>query len=224
MGPVYYPDDGGDQCESEFTGYYDRYYDAYNAFSFCKECTVMVTATTTGYLETYAMNSYFRQEPYLSCNDTFTINEDELLSLKLNPPTALIEQYIKCSTKPLDAAFNAIGIATGWVGLLLPMVLVVVLSCVSCYYSRVIGALPPTDEEIKEADLESKLSSIIERCESVKKEADDSIFRLKSELVDARKTANLLSSDLRKIKDERDKEKEKTEGNDVLKTITFGLV
>lgn len=61
MGPVYHPDDGGDQCESDFTGYYDGYYDAYNAFSFCKECTVMVTATTTGYLETYAMNSYFSQ-------------------------------------------------------------------------------------------------------------------------------------------------------------------
>ena len=224
VGPLRMENYQGTECDSSFQGYYDSLYKNYDSFSFCEDCTIMTTVNEGGYLDGFTMNSFLRQEPFMSCNDTFTVSDDVLSLLKEKPPVQLIEQYLRCSPKPIDAAFNAIGIATGWVGLLLPFLLVVALSVISCYYSRVVGELPPTDQDLKEADLENKIEGIIKKCETVKMAADESILRLQSELEDARKLATLLSADVLKMKKDKDEKEKEESGSNVLKSITFGLI
>ena len=200
----------------------------YSVTSFCDDkCTVLVTTNDDGYLSSYAVNSYLRQAEFLSCNDSFSVSNDAIELLKKTPPVQLIEQYVKCSTKPVDAIQNAIGIATGWVGLVVPIVVMISIAVISFYYTYFVGELPPRDEDIKEAELDDKLNLILEKCEDIKKESATEITSLKLQLTDAKKMTTLTQTDLQRLKqkeNEKEKEKEKEKASDVLKTITFGLV
>ena len=225
-GPFYIPNSDGSKCPNSFDSDYDAMYSNYNPTAFCNDaCTVMVTSTDSGYLSSNAVNAFLRQEEYLSCNDTLSVSKDALESLKYNAPTQLIEQYLQCTARPADAIQTAIGIATGWVGLVVPAFVIVALTLVSVYYSKFIGELPPTDESMKEADLQEKLDFLLKSYESVKKEAESKISALETELVDAKKMATLTQVDLIRLKQEKEKEKASGENSsDLLRTISFGLV
>ena len=225
IGPFYAPDNGNN-CPNDFSGFYDGMRAQYYPTSFCNDkCTILITTSDGGYLDSSAVNSYLRQEAYLSCNDSFSVSNDALKLLKQVPPVQLIEQYAKCSTSPSDAIQNAIGIATGWVGLITPITVMIIIALISFYYSYVVGIQPPTDDALKEDDLQNKFNFILERYEEAKKESNNKITTLQKELDDAKKLATITQVDLIRLKKEQ-KEKEKTssETNDVLKTISFGLV
>lgn len=99
-GPFYIPNSDGSKCPSSFDSEYDIVYSEYEPTSFCNdECTVLVTTTDNGYLDSFALNTYLRQEAYLSCNDTFSVTKDVLELLKNNAPTQLIEQYLECTAR-----------------------------------------------------------------------------------------------------------------------------
>ena len=224
VGPFYIPNSDGSNCPNDFTGVYDLLQSQYNPTSFCNdECTILVTTSDDGYLGSSAVNSYLRQEEYLSCNDSFSVSKDTLELLKATPPVQLIEQYVKCSTNPSDAIQNAIGIATGWVGLIAPVTVMVIISLISFYYSNVVGYLPPTDESMKDAEIEDKFKFILERYEEAKRESMDKIIALQKELEDAKKLTTVTQVDVLRLKKEQ-KDKTSNESNDVLKTISFGLV
>lgn len=226
IGPFYIPNLDGTNCPDNFMGPYDTFYKYYSPTSFCNDsCTVIVTTSESGYLSSFAVNDFLRQQPYISCNDTFSRSDEALSLIKSSPPVELIEQYVKCSTKPVDAIQNAIGIATGWVGLIIPILVTIVLSLVSCYYARFVGEMPQTDEDIREADLNEKLSSLDNRCEVLKRESQEKnlkLIQLQNELKDAKQLSAQTQADLHKVKQE--KEKEKQESSEIVKTITFGLI
>jgi len=225
-GPFYVPNSDGSKCPDSFDNSYDAVFTNYNPTAFCNDaCTVLVTTTDNGYLSSSAVNAFLRQEEYLSCNDTFSISNDALELLKYNAPTQLIEQYLQCTSSPADAIQTAIGIATGWVGLVVPAFVIIALTIISVYYSKFIGELPPTDESMKEADLQEKLDFLLSSYESVKKEAESKISALEVELVDAKKLTTITQVDLIRLKQQKEKEKASSENNsDLLRTISFGLV
>jgi len=224
-GPFYIPDSEGTNCPHNFMGIYDIMYQQYSPTSFCNDlCTIIVTTSDDGYLSSFAMNNFLRQEPYISCNDSFTINDGAFDLIKNNPPVQLVEQYVKCSTKPEDAIQNAIGIATGWVGLIVPLVVTFIVSIISFYYAQFVGELPQTDEDIKEADLNEKFNFLLDRYEAIKKESEEKILSLQKELIDAKKLTTLTQVDLLRLKqNQKDKDKPENSG-EVLKTISFGLI
>jgi len=225
IGPFYVPDSEGLNCPNDFNQVYDLLYMEYNPTSFCNDaCTVLVTTNDDGYLSSLAVNSYLRQTEFLSCNDSFSISNDANELLKKTPPVQLIEQYVKCSAKPVDAIQNAIGIATGWVGLIVPIVIMISIAVISFYYSYFVGELPPTDEDVKEAELDDKLNFILKKCEELKNESASEIASLRLELTDTKKMTTLTQVDLHRLHQKEKEKGQEEKQNDVLKTITFGLV
>lgn len=127
---------------------------------------------------------------------------------------------------PSDAIQTAIGIATGWVGLVTPILLMIAITLISLYYQlNERDGLPPSDESIKDADLQEKFDYLLNRYEDVKQEAEAKITSLQIELQDAKKLTTITQVDLIKLKNQHKEQEKISKGdNDMLRTITFGLV
>jgi len=139
---------------------YDGFKTTYEAFKFCDyECTSLSVMSGSGYLGTNAVNSAMLQLPWLACNDTFNLNSTSFNHLLTTPPTALVEQYFKCTPFIKDALTNAIGIAAGMVGTAAPIAALLLSTALFLWlYTK--GAVPEVGlEEIKAREFASKMKS-----------------------------------------------------------------
>lgn len=151
-------------CDNADTAFANPIYDglrtSYDAFAFCdNECTIMSAMTGGGLEGTNALNSEMLQMPWLACNDTFNLNATSFEHLLTTPPTALVEQYYKCTPFLSDALTNAIGIAAGMVGTLAPIAAILFSTALFLWlYTK--GAVPHEGlEDIKAREFALKVKS-----------------------------------------------------------------
>lgn len=141
---------------------------------------------------TKSVSPYHYQVPFPACTDSFDISENAWKILENNPPIELVEKYYSCSQKPVDAAFNAVGIATGNTSIMVPIACIICLPILYVYL-LVFAGVPPSDDytgaELGAA--ETALALIILRIRDgkyrgVKK--DSVLMKLTKDLIVAAKT------------------------------------
>lgn len=148
-------------------------YDGYNklllnpewrkdAFEFCNvpeldiSCSILTFNLYDDFSTTVSQFSY--QLNNGSCRDSISLSETGWNNLLAAPPTQLTQAYYKCTETPSSALFNAVGIASGNVSTVIPIVVIFLLP-VMYLFLQAIGQVPPKVEYTKE-ELQDSLEAL----------------------------------------------------------------
>lgn len=100
---------------------------------------------------TRGVSAFHYQVPQAACMDTFDIGDEAWDLLEKYPPVDLIEKYYSCYQKPIDAIFNAVGIATGNTSIVVPIVCIICLPILFLYLQ--LSSRTPPKEEYSKSEL-----------------------------------------------------------------------
>lgn len=84
-----------------------------------------------------------------SCNDVFTMSDNTLQGLLAKPPTPFVENYYECTLSEVDAFINAVGIASGNTGTLVPVAILCLLPLLYMWLNAT-GQTSPKEEYSRE--------------------------------------------------------------------------
>jgi len=130
-------------------------------FAFCDHnCTITTVEIGQGLFDSHAVNENMYQVPNMACSDSISINDSYFQKSNVNPPTQLVEQYYRCTPLTKDAASNAIGIASGWVGTATPIG-TIFLSVVFFLFFWSKKALPVPLSKAEEEDFRRRVRDIL---------------------------------------------------------------
>lgn len=125
-----------------------------NAYAFCRSssygnCSVIaVNAYGNGVLD-LALSPYIYLLENGSCSDSFTMSAQTFANMEDTPPTALTERYYQCTLTQFSAMVNAVGIASGTAGTMVPASIMLMLPLLYLWM-RVSGHVQPKQEYTKD--------------------------------------------------------------------------
>jgi len=132
------------------------------AFDFCliDEVNVGCTLLTFNIFDNYSttVSDYAYQLNNGSCTNSISISDYSWEKLAASPPAALTQDYYKCTAGVYSSVFNAVGIASGNVATVIPIVVLLVLPFFY-FFLQAIGQVPPKIEYTKE-ELQDSLNAL----------------------------------------------------------------
>jgi hypothetical protein len=124
-----------------------------DAFKFCrsphtgKSCTLLTFNVFDNY--TTSVSPYSFQLSRGSCFNSISLSDEGWENLASTHPAQLSQEYYKCTQGVYSSMFNAVGIASGNVATVIPIVVVMILP-MFYFFLRVIGQVPPKVEYTKD--------------------------------------------------------------------------
>jgi hypothetical protein len=95
-----------------------------------------------------------------ACSKQFLVSPDAFARMVATPPTPVVENYVQCTLTPTNSFMNAVGIASGNVSAMIPVVLFVLLPAVYIWLSITGNVKQKAEYEETETDATLKLLAL----------------------------------------------------------------